>query len=144
VKNVVRAENFKKLRIKTNFPRKGEDGIKAIIFLHITLVSFFKTFTEEKIRELNEDLIAEGKKFFKDSAEDCRVNIKEETGLWSWSCPGNACGFSPYHYDKVHMELENKEWIQYIPHNIDKPGQLVFLLAAASMFCDLERRKDSS
>lgn len=132
-----------KLRVEVAFPRKGPYGASAIVHMHISVVRFFKTLTDKQIEKIRSRLIFTGKQYFGDEAEfSCQVHIDQEYGLRSWGCPGNACGFDPEHYEWRHMKEEDKEWITYLPHNTDRPEQLMYLLAAACWFRDLSSREE--
>lgn len=131
-------KHVEKLRIEVAFPKKGPYGASAIIYMHISVIRFFKTLTNEQIEKIQNRLVAAGKQYFGDEAEfSCRVYIDEEYGLRSWNSPGNACGFDPEHYEWKHMRDEDKEWITYLPHNTDRPEQLMYLIAVACWFRDL-------
>jgi len=135
--------HVEKLRVEVSFPRKDIYGASALIYMHISVIRFFKTLTKKQIENIKKHLVFMGKQYFGDSAElGCQVYIDKGHGLRSWDCPGNASGFDPEHDEWNHMKQEDKEWITYLPHNTDRPEQLMYLLAAACWFRDLAENSD--
>ena len=138
------AENHvEKVRFEVSFPEADHHEASATVYMHISVVHFFKTLTYAQIENIRKDLILEGEQYFGAQAKlECRVMIDAEHGLRSWDCPGYACDFGPHDGEWDHMKSEDREWIKYTPHNIDRPEQLVYLLAAACYFRDLAEAAD--
>jgi len=133
-----RKDHMEKMRFEVCFPTKDDYGTGASIYIHISVIRFFKTLTGAQIENIRKDLVLEGEQYFGAQAKlDCKVMIDAEHGLRSWDCPGYACDFGPHEGEWDHMKSEDREWIKYTPRNIDRPEQLGYLLAAACYFRDL-------
>ena len=129
--------HVEKMRFEVGFPEKGRNGSGATIYMHISVIRFFKTLTSKEIKNVRKCLVSAGEQYFGDRAKDeCRVMIDAVHGLGFWECPGDACGFNPVHGELDHMEKEDKEWIEYTTHNCDNTEQLTYLFAAACFFRD--------
>jgi hypothetical protein len=135
---MIRPEHIEKMRVEVRFPREGLYGAYAGIYMHRSVVDFFRTFTSEQIEKLQQDLCSEGAQYFGDSKKDqCKVKISKEHGLWSWDCPGQSCGFDPADTDPRRRGEEGEEWILFVPHNLDEARQLAYLLAVACYLRDI-------
>lgn len=129
--------HVEKMRFEVGFPEKGRSGSGATIYMHISVIQFFKKLTSNEIKNVRKYLVVAGEEYFGDQAKIyCRVTIDAKYGLMSWDCPGDACGFNSVHGEFDHMEKEDKEWIEYNTHNCDNTEQLIYLLAAACFFRD--------
>ncbi len=125
-------DHVETMRVEIAWPRRGSYGTSANVWLHISVVQFFKALTEARIEEIQQTLIGAGRKYFGETASDFdfAVRIDSEHGLISWDCPGDACGFHPSN-KWGHMKKEDQTWIKYCSHNLDTAEQLHYLLAAA-------------
>ena len=133
-----------KIRVEVRFPRKGSYGSVAGIWIHISVIQYFKTLSVEMIDAIQKNLVASARDFFGDwILGHSYISADSKYGLRSWSCPGDACGYDIELDGWRHSEDEDKEWISYIPHNVDNPAQLNFLLATACWFCRLAENKPS-
>lgn len=132
-----------KIRVEIQFPKKDFYGSVAGIWIHISVIRYFKTLSREMINVIQESLVVRGKNFFGDlvSDLDCGLLVDNQYGLRSWNCPGNACGYDISHDEWKHSQSEDTEWISYLPHNVDNSAQLNFLLASACWFCRLAEVK---
>jgi hypothetical protein len=135
---MITRDRIERLRVEVVFPERGLHGAPASVYLHISVVRFFKTFSQEDVEKLNQQLRSFGNEYFGEwGAAHCRVHIDEEYGLRSWSCAGNACGLFCDPSDLESMKREDTDWIEYSPHNLDNAEQLAFLLATACSLRDL-------
>lgn len=127
------------LSVEMGFPKRGQNGIPVTIWLHMSVVRFFKRLTEEQIQDIQKYLGERGEQYFagRSARSWCRFQADKEYGLRGWDCPGNATGFdmrSSYHR---YARDETSQWIPYDTHNVDNSEQFAYLLAVACYFRDL-------
>ncbi|GEM_PF-2737352 len=128
-------DHIELLRVELRFPRRGQSGIPATIWLHISIVRFFKGLSEDQIQKIQEYLVSSGERYFGGGARSwCRFQTSKEYGLQGWDCPGNATGFDIASGQSRYAQNETREWIEYHPHNVDNADQFAYLLAAACYF----------
>ena len=126
------------LRVELGFPRRGQNGIPVTIWLHISIVHFFKDLPEEQIQNVQRYLAAKGEQYFGSSARSwCRFQSDKESGLRGWDCPGNATGFDRRSSYSRYAKEETVQWIPYDTHNVDNAEQFTYLLAVACYFRDI-------
>lgn len=126
------------LHVELRFPRRGQNGIPATIWLHVSVVCFFKGLPEKQIQELQQYLVLNGERYFGSGARSwCRFQSSKEYGLQGWDCPGNATGFNIASGQSQYAQDETRKWIEYHPHNVDRADQFAYLLAAACYFRDI-------